>query len=95
MKTFSVAKHGVKALIMHASGSTHKTRLPLGSQTELNFDNKEEDSQSDKIDQPSGFSITDTDDSQDSRGREGTIFYSTLPILPAHEHSHIYLQLCM
>ena len=26
-----------------------------------------------------GFSFTDTDDSQDSRGREGTIFYSTLP----------------
>ena len=43
----------------------------------------------------SGFSITDTDDSQDSRGREGTIFYSTLPLPPAHEHSDIYLQLCM
>ena len=42
----------------------------------------------------SGFSFTDTDDSQDSRGREGTIFYSTLPIPPAHEHSDIYLQLC-
>ena len=28
-------------------------------------------------------------------GREGTIFYSTLPLLPAHEHSDIYLQLCM
>ena len=25
----------------------------------------------------SGFSFTDTNDSQDSRGREGTIFYST------------------
>ena len=35
------------------------------------------------------------DDSQDSRGREGTIFYSTLPLPPAHEHSDIYLQLCM
>ena len=35
---------------------------------------------------PSGFSFTDTDDSQDSRGREGTIFYSTLPLPPAHEH---------
>ena len=43
----------------------------------------------------SGFSITDTDDSQDSRGMEGTFFYSTLPIPPAHEHSDIYLQLCM
>ena len=42
----------------------------------------------------SGFSFTYTDDSQDSRGREGTIFYSTLPLLPAHEHSDIYLQLC-
>ena len=43
----------------------------------------------------SGFSFTDTDISQDSRGREGTIFYSTLPLPPAHEHSDIYLQLCM
>ena len=43
----------------------------------------------------SGFSFTDTDDSQGSRGREGTIFYSTLPLPPAHEHSHIYLQLCI
>ena len=43
----------------------------------------------------SGFSFTNTDDSQDSRGREGTIFYSTLPLPPAHEHSDIYLQLCM
>ena len=39
--------------------------------------------------------FTDTDDSQDSRGREETIFYSTLPLPPAHEHSDIYLQLCM
>ena len=39
--------------------------------------------------------FTDTDDSQDSRGREGTIFYSTLPLPPAHEHWDIYLQLCM
>ena len=30
--------------------------------------------------------VTDTDDSQDSRGREGTIFYSTLPFPPTHEH---------
>ena len=43
----------------------------------------------------SGFFFTDTDNSQDSRGREGTIFYSTLPLPPAHEHSDIYLQLCM
>ena len=33
----------------------------------------------------SGFSFTDTDNSQDSRGREGTIFYSTLPLPPAYE----------
>ena len=37
----------------------------------------------------------DSDDSQESRGREGTIFYSTLPLLPAHEHWNIYLQLCI
>ena len=42
-----------------------------------------------------GFSLTDTDDSQDSRGREGTTFYSTLPLPPALKHSDIYLQLCM
>ena len=39
--------------------------------------------------------FTDTDDSQDSRGREGTIFYSTLPLPPAHEHWDIHFQLCM
>ena len=43
----------------------------------------------------SGFSFTGTDDSQDNRGRKGIIFYSTLPLPPAHEHSDIYLQLCM
>ena len=43
----------------------------------------------------SGFSFTDTEDSQDSRGREGTIFYFTLPIPPAHKHSDIYSQLWM
>ena len=43
----------------------------------------------------SGFSFTDTDDSLDRRGKEGTIFYSTLPFPPAHEYSDIYLQLCM
>ena len=36
------------------------------------------------------FSFTDTDDSQGSRGREGSIFYSTLPLPPAHEHIGIY-----
>ena len=39
--------------------------------------------------------FTDTDDSQDSIGREGTIFYSTLPLPPAHEHWDICLQLCI
>ena len=29
--------------------------------------------------------FTDTDNSQDSRGREGSIFYSTLPLPPAHK----------
>ena len=29
-----------------------------------------------------GYSFTDTDDSQNSGGREGTIFYSTLPSHP-------------
>ena len=41
-----------------------------------------------------GF-FTDTDDSQDSRGREEAIFYSTLPLTPADKHWDIYLQLCM
>ena len=36
--------------------------------------------------------FTVTDDSQDSRGTEGAIFYSTLPPPPAQEHSDIYLQ---
>ena len=43
----------------------------------------------------SGFPFTDTNKSQDSRGRQGTIFYSTLPFPPAHKHPDIYLQLCM
>ena len=34
----------------------------------------------------SGFSFTDTDYSQDSREWEETIFYSILPLPPAHEH---------
>ena len=42
-----------------------------------------------------GFSFTDNDDSQESRGNEGTIFYSTLLLPLAHEHSGIYLELCM
>ena len=43
----------------------------------------------------SGFSFTDSDNSQDSRGKEGTIFYSTLPVPLVHEHWDIYLQLCL
>ena len=43
----------------------------------------------------SGFSFTDADSSQDSRGREGTFVYSTLLLLPAHDYSDFYLQLCM
>ena len=43
----------------------------------------------------SGFSFMDTDNTQDSRGKEGTIFYSTLPLPPTHEHSDIHLQLYM
>ena len=39
--------------------------------------------------------FTDTDDSKDSRGRQETIFSSTLPLLPTHEYWDIYLQLCM
>ena len=41
------------------------------------------------------FSLTDTGDSQDYRRREGSIFYSTLPFPPFHEHLDIYLQLWM
>ena len=41
------------------------------------------------------FSFTDTDDSQDSRGREGTTFYSILPLPSTHKQSDIYLQLYM
>ena len=39
-------------------------------------------------------SFTDTDNLQGSGRKEGTIFYSTLPLPPALEHSDIYLQLC-
>ena len=42
-----------------------------------------------------GFSFMEIGDSQDSRGREETRFYSTLPLPPAHEHSDIYVELCM
>ena len=39
----------------------------------------------------SGFYFTDTDNSQDSRGREENIFYSTLPLPPsAHQYLDIY-----
>ena len=41
------------------------------------------------------FFFTDTDDSQDSSGREETIFCSTLPLPPTPEHWEIYLQICM
>ena len=41
----------------------------------------------------SEFFFTDTDSSQDNKEKERTIFYSNLPLLPAHEHSDIYLQL--
>ena len=37
----------------------------------------------------------ETDDSQDSMGREATIFCSTLPLPLAYEHWDIYLELCM
>ena len=43
----------------------------------------------------SGFPFTDTDSSQSSRGREGTFVYSTLLLLPAHDYSDLYLQLCL
>ena len=42
-----------------------------------------------------GFSFTDTDNSQDNRGSEGTMIYSSLPLPPTHKHSEIYLHFCM
>ena len=39
--------------------------------------------------------FTDTDDSQDIKGREGIVFYPTVSLPPAHEHWDIYLQLCI
>ena len=38
---------------------------------------------------------TDTNDPQDSRGKDETIFFSTLLLPPAHKHPDIHLQLCM
>ena len=43
----------------------------------------------------SGYSFTDTNYSQDSRRKEGTMFYSSISLPLAHEHSDTYLQLCM
>ena len=42
-----------------------------------------------------GFSFTDTDNSQDNRGSEGTMIYSSLPLPSTHKHSEIYLHFCM
>ena len=42
-----------------------------------------------------GFSFTDTEDSQNSKGKVGVIFCSTLPFPAAHKHWNIYLKLCM
>ena len=41
----------------------------------------------------SEFSFKDTNNSQDSKGRDRTNFYSTLPLPPAHEHSDIFATL--
>ena len=41
-----------------------------------------------------GFSFTDTDNSQDSKEREGGMFYSSLSLPPALELSDIYVQFC-
>ena len=43
----------------------------------------------------SEFSFTDTEDSQDSREREETMFYSSLPLPSPLEPSNICLHLCM
>ena len=39
----------------------------------------------------SGFSFSDTDNTQGSRGRKRAILYSTLQLPPAQEHWNIYL----
>ena len=39
--------------------------------------------------------LMDTNNSRDIRGREGTIFYSTVSLSPTQEHSDTYLHLCM
>ena len=44
---------------------------------------------------PIRFFFTETDDLLDSREREGTIFYSTLPLPPVQENWDIYFQSCM
>ena len=38
----------------------------------------------------SGFAFTDTDDSLESRVREGIMFYFSLPLPPGLKHSDIY-----
>ena len=43
----------------------------------------------------SGFPFMDTDNSEGSTGRKETTLYSWLPFPSAHNHSDIYLQLCM
>ena len=40
-----------------------------------------------------GFSLTDTDDPQGIKGKEG--IYSSTPLPLAHEYSDINLQLCV
>ena len=39
------------------------------------------------------FFLTNSDNSRDRRGREGTIFCSYLPLPLAQQHTDIYLQL--
>ena len=41
----------------------------------------------------SGFAFTDTDDSLESRVREGIMFYFSLPLPPDLKHSDIYFQI--
>ena len=37
LKSFSLAAHGKKALVLHASCEFHKSKLPTGSQTIVKF----------------------------------------------------------